>query len=159
MAAMQMMLDVYLTEGTPDEPDTGDWDAICATPSIEGFFSKLFQDVAHMPLPALTNTSEEENTEMRVRTGWYGDRTFGAEVTVIEILESSDFAVRCRWETYGLQGMKVTWQYALDYAGQLGHVAYRHGRLECRFDGETQQEQFARIWQKAMGKTPRFARG
>ena len=154
---MQAMQEVYLIDGAPDEPNTGDWDAICATPSIEGFFSTLFQDVAHAPLPALTNRSEEEDAETRVRTGWYGNQSFGAAVTVVEVMESSDFAVRCRWETHGLPGMKMIWQYALDYAGQLGHVAYRHGRLECRFDGETQQEQFVRVWQKAMGKTPRFA--
>ena len=140
----------------PDEPDTGDWDAICAAPSIEGFFATLFHDVAHASMPALTNTSEEEDAETRVRTGSYGNQDFGAEVTVVEILESSDFAVRCSWETHGLPGMKVTWQYALEYAGQLGHVAYRHRRLECSFDSETDQEQFALVWRKVIGKVPRF---
>ena len=53
--------------------------------------------------------------------------------------------------------MKVIWQYALEYAGQLGHVAYRHRKLECSFDSETDQEQFTLVWQKVIGNAPRFA--
>jgi hypothetical protein len=156
-AAKPVAQDAYMIEGMPDEPGTGDWDAIGASPSIEEFFCTLFLDVTHKPLPDLTSNVEREEDETRVRTGWYGSQAFGAEVEVVQILESSTFAVRCRWETHGLPGMKLTWQYALDYAGQLGHVAYRHRRLVCRFDNEAVRNQFALVWQKAMGKTPVFA--
>jgi hypothetical protein len=33
-----------LKDGAPDEPDTGDWDAICATPRIDDLFAILFKD-------------------------------------------------------------------------------------------------------------------
>ena len=148
---------VYLTEGMPDEPDTGDWDAICAAPSIEGFFRMLFREVTQQPMPDLTDQRYEEKDGERVRISWYGDRSLGIEVSIVEILESSMFDLRCGWETHGLGGIKVTWQYALELAGQLGHVAYRHGRLECRFASEKDQEQFAAVWRKAIGKEPKFA--
>ncbi len=149
---------VILVDGIPDEPDTGNWDAICAQPSVEEFFATLFRDVAQAPLPALTDTTEEEDGETRVQKGWYGDSTFGAEVNVVTILESSMFDTRCRWETYGLPGMKVKWRYFLAYAGQLGHVAYRHDRLECDFDSKADEEKFAMVWQKTIRKAPRFAK-
>ena len=116
----------------------------------------MFQSVTHGPMPALTNTSEVEDSETRVRTGIYGDHDLGVEVTVVEVLESSMFDTRCRWETCGLPGMKVTWEYALEQAGQLGHVAYRHRRLECVFDSESDEAQFAIVWRRTVGKEPRF---
>lgn len=146
-----------LTEGMPDEPDTNDWDAICDSPSIEGFFGALFCDVAGVPMPALTERSEDRDDEAVVHKGRYGDRAFGVEVETVTILESSDFMVRCFWETHGLPGMKVTWRYYLERAGQLGHVAYRHGQLECRFDTEADQARFTGVWEKAIGKIPVFA--
>jgi hypothetical protein len=156
-AGAREVRNLYLTEGIPDEPDTGDWDAICDGPSIEGFFGTLFQAVAGKPMPDLADVSETEDAEARVRTGWYGDRSFGAQVTVTNILESTMFDVRCRWETFGLPGMKATWQYSLAFAGQLGHVAYRHGWLQCRFESPADQARFAEVWRKVIAKEPRFA--
>jgi len=150
---------LVLTDGIPDEPGTGDWDAICKQPSIEGFFATLFRDVAHTALPSLRDQMEEEDEdeEVRVRTGCYGDSDFGVDVKTVQILESSMFDLRCRWETHGLPGMKVMWEYSLEYAGQLGHVAYRHNKLECRFDSPADSKKFAQVWLKAIGKPPRFA--
>jgi hypothetical protein len=68
----------------------------------------------------------------------------------------STFPVYCDWETFGLPGMKVRWEYALEKAGQLGHVAYRHRKLECTFDGWADQQRFAEIWRRHIGKTPVF---
>ena len=32
-----------------------------------------------------------------------------------------------------------------------------HRRLECRFDNQSDQEKFSPVWQKMIGKVPRFA--
>jgi len=60
------------------------------------------------------------------------------------------------WETFGLPGMKVTWEYALEKAGQLGHVAYRHRKLECTFERSSDRQRFAEIWRRHTRKTPVF---
>jgi hypothetical protein len=52
--------------------------------------------------------------------------------------------------------MKVTWEYALEKAGQLGHVAYRHRKLECTFERSSDRQRFAEIWRRHTGKTPVF---
>src|SRR5712691_11786939 len=41
----KVMQHLRLKDGAPDEPDTGDWDAICATPRIGDFFTILFKEV------------------------------------------------------------------------------------------------------------------
>ncbi len=146
------MLRVCLKEGAPDEPDSGDWDAICAAPSISGFFGVLFQEVAHSILPGEVITSETEDFVQQVRTGWRGNRELGTEITVVSCVETTDFPTYCSWETHGLPGMKVRWDYKLEYAGQLGHVAFRHGRLECWFLGTDDQQRFSEIWKKVIGK-------
>ena len=40
------MLQMRLASGAPDEPDTGDWDAICATPGPRTLFATLFYEIA-----------------------------------------------------------------------------------------------------------------
>jgi hypothetical protein len=35
-------------------------------------------------------------------------------------------------------------------------VAYRHRTLECTFEGTADQERFAEIWRRHIGKTPVF---
>lgn len=75
--------------------------------------------------------------------GWRGSKALGAEVTVVNCLETSAFPAYCDWETFGLPGMKVTWEYALEKAGQLGHVAYRHRKLECTFERSSDRQRFA----------------
>src|SRR5258708_13565057 len=146
------MLWVCRQHGGTDEPDTGDWDAICATTSISGFFEILFHEVASFSLPAEVITSEMEDSIQQVRTGWRGNRELGTEIRVVSCVETTDFPTYCSWETHGLPGIKVKCASNLAYAGQLGHVAFRHGRLECWFLGEADQQLFARIWKKIIGK-------
>jgi hypothetical protein len=45
---------------------------------------------------------------------------------------------------------------SLHAVGQLGHVAYRHRKLECSFDGLADQQRFTDIWRPHIGKTPAF---
>ena len=150
------MLHLRLKDGAPDAPDTGDWDAICATPRIGDFFAILFKEVADFDLPAPVIESDGGDAVQRVRIGRRGSETLGAEITVVDCPETSAFPVYCTWETFGLPGMKVKWEYALEKAGQLGHVAYRHRRLECTFDGPADQQRFSEIWRRHIGKAPTF---
>jgi hypothetical protein len=116
----------------------------------------LFKEVANASLLESTVTSETEDSVRRIRTGWSGDRALGLEVTVIECTETTAFPVYCRYETHGLPGMTVKWNYALHYKGQLRHVVHRNGDLECAFDSEADRERFAAVWLRAIGKGPVF---
>jgi hypothetical protein len=140
----------------PTSPITSDWDAICATPRIDDFFALLFKEVAGFNLPDPVIESDNEHSGQHVRIGWRGSEALGAEVTVVNCSETSAFPVYCDWETFGLPGMKVRWEYALEKAGQLGHVAYRHRKLECTFDRSSDLQRFAKIWRRHIGKTPVF---
>jgi hypothetical protein len=150
------MQPLQLKDGAPDEPDTSDWDAICATPRIDDFFSILFKEVADFNLPGQVIESDTEDSVRHIRVGWRGSKSLGAEITVVSCTETSAFPVYCDWETFGLPGMKVSWQYALEKAGQLGHVAYRHRKLVCMFETSTDRQRFVEIWRRHIGKTPVF---
>ena len=150
------MLHLRLQSGAPDEPDTSDWDAICATPSVEGFFATLFHEVANFGLPAAVIVSEEEDDIRKIQKGLRGSQALGVEITVITCTETSDLPTLCTYETRGLPGMKVKWNYKLDYAGQLGHVAFRHASLECTFDSAAEQQRFADVWRRVIGKEAVF---
>ncbi len=150
------MLHLRLQDGAPDAPDSGDWDAICSTPSPDTFFFRLFHEVTQFSLPAANIISDEADDIRQVQIGWRGSRELGVEITVVTCTETSDLPVHCTWQTHGLRGMQIKWHYALDYAGQLGHVAFRHLELECSFDGPAPQQRFAAIWREVIGKEPIF---
>jgi hypothetical protein len=152
----QAMQWLRLMGGLPDEPNTGDWDAICAMPGIDDFFAILFKEIADFDLPEAVIESDTEDSVRHVRVGWRGNKGLGAQIIVVNCTETSAFPVYCDWETFGLPGIKVRWEYALEKAGQLGHVAYRHGKLECTFDRPSDQQRFADIWQRHIGKIPVF---
>jgi hypothetical protein len=149
------MLKMQLSSGAPDEPDTGDWDAICATPGPRWLFAALFCEIA-AGLPEQSPTEVSEDETHRVHTIWFGSDAFGVRVTEIQSPETTAFPMFCTWETFGLPGMKVIWSYSLEYAGQLGYAAFRHGNLVCNFDSSTDEQRFAEIWQRVIGKTPKF---
>jgi len=112
--------------------------------------------VADFTLPAPVSESDTEDSVRHVRVGWRVSKVLGAEITVVNCTETSAFPVYRDWETFGLPGMKVKWEYALEKAGQLGHVAYRHGKLECTFESPDDQQRFAEIWRRHIGKMPVF---
>jgi len=145
-----------LKDGAPDAPDTGDWDAICSTPSPDTFFCRLFHEMAQFSLPAAIVISDEADDIRQVQIGWRGSLELGVEIKVVTCTETTDLPVYCTWQTHGLPGMKIKWHYALEYAGQLGHVAFRHIDLECTFDGPISQTRFAEIWRRVIGKEPLF---
>lgn len=150
------MLHFRLKDGAPDAPDTGDWDAICSTPSPDGFFSQLFREVSGAGLPEAKVVSDEADDTHRLQIDWRGSPELGTEIRVVTCTETSDFPVYCTWETHGLPGMQVKWNYALEYAGQLGHTAFRHVNLECTFDGPGDQQRFVAVWRTVIGKEPQF---
>ena len=147
---------VVMKEGVPDDPDEDDLDAICHGPRPQLFFAMLFKEVANTPLPPLATTSSEEDDVRRVETGWAGNQELGLEVTVVTCTETTAYPVYCYFRTHGLPGMTVKWNYALHYKGQLGHVIYRHGSVECTFDQDVDRERFAAVWRRAIGKDPVF---
>jgi hypothetical protein len=151
------MLQLRLTEGAPDQPDAGDWDAICDTPGPRQVFDALFQDLVGRGLPAETSHSVSEDDTHRVHTIWCGTDKLGLKVTEIESPETSALPMYCTWQTFGLPGMSIVWNYSLEYAGQLGYVAFRHGRLECSFGSDADLQRFVGLYQAAIGKTPVFA--
>src|SRR5262249_48372360 len=125
---------VRLTAGAPDEPDSSDWDALCAgNPSPQQLFVALFDRIAR-GLPDQQPISLNEDHTHRVHTIWFGDHRYGIKVTEIASVETTDFPMGCTWETFGLPGMTVVWRFALAYAGQLGHCAFRQRELVCDFD-------------------------
>jgi hypothetical protein len=150
------MLHVRLKSGAPDEHSTGDWNAICATPSISGFFEILFHEVAGISLSGEVIASDTEDDIRRTQTGWRGSGELGVEIKVVSCTETTDLPTYCWWETHGLPGMKIKWEYQLEYAGQLGHVAFRHGALDCEFATAADQQRFAAIWKQEIGKEPVF---
>src|SRR2546427_13207901 len=114
------MLHVRLQSGAPDEPDTSDWDAICATPSVEGFFLTLFHEVANFGLPAAVIVSGGEDDIRKIQKGLRGSQALGVEITVITCTGTSDLPTVCAFEARGLAGMNVKGDYKRDYAGQHG---------------------------------------
>ncbi len=144
-----------LISGTPDEPDTGDWDAICATPGPKNLFAALFLELA-AGLPARSPAEVSEDDTHRVHVIWFGNDAFGVLVTETASAETTAFPMSCTWETFGLPGMKVIWSYSLEHAGQLGYTAFRHGRLLCDFESAADERRFADIWQRVIGKAPEF---
>jgi hypothetical protein len=149
------MLKMQLSSGAPDEPDTGDWDAISATPGPRRLFAALFREIA-AGLPEQSPAEVSEDETHRVHTIWFGSDAFGVRVTEIQSPETTAFDMFCTWETFGLPGMKVIWSYSLEYAGQLGYAAFRHGNLVCNFDSSAEEHHFSEVWQRVIGKTPKF---
>jgi hypothetical protein len=172
------MFQILLVSGAPDEPSTGDWDALCDTPGPNTLIAALFRDLAAgtprrlerakrrlfasllgKPVPGLPGRSSAETSEddtHRVHTIWLGGEAFGARVTETQSVVSTMFPMYCQWETFGLPGTKLIWDFKLDYAGQLGYAAFRHDRLVCTFKSAADQRSFAEIWQRVLGKTPGF---
>jgi len=147
---------MLLTDGAPEEPDTGDWDALCATPGPQQVLAALFQELGHIGLPRSTSTEVNEDETHRIHTIWLGTNMLGVKVTEIESPQTTAFFMYCTWETFGLVGMKLIWKFKLDRAGQLGYCAFRHEKLECAFDTVEDQQRFSEISQRIIGKVPIF---
>jgi hypothetical protein len=123
---------MILTGGGPDEPDTGDWDAICSTPGPRQIFAALFEALAPPGMPARTTTEVSEDETHRLHTIWLGTNALGVKVTEVESPETTAFPMHCTWETFGLRGTKVIWKYSLEKAGQRCSLKVRLRRPQRR---------------------------
>jgi hypothetical protein len=173
------MLPVALIEGAPDEPDTGDRDALCSTPGPNQFIETLFVEVASFALPRampirptgvgatwtrvkqvvlsrLGHAVPDQSADIVTHRWRRGSEARGVDIWERECTETTAFPMDCYWETHGLPGMDVRWNFSLEHAGQLGFAAYRHGRLICVFDDPTDQYRFAEVRRNDFGRTPRF---
>ncbi len=147
---------MLLTNGAPDEPYSGDWDAICSTPGPRQVFAALFEELAPDGMLARTTAEATEDETHRLHTIWLGTNALGVKVTEVESSETTAFLMYCIWETFGLKGMKVIWKYSPEKAGQLGYSAFRNGALKCSFDSPVDQQRFTEIRRRTIGKIPVF---
>ena len=99
--------------------------------------------------------SKTESTEdfagFSVRRGLSGTSQIGYKWTERFPLETSDASVQVETDTHGLPGIEIVWTFRLRYAGQLGHCAFRHGRLEVRFATEDAKARFEESWAAVFG--------
>lgn len=146
-----------LSGGIPPEPDTSDWDAVCAGPHVERFLAALLRELAGVEWGAAQITREVEDDEWRLQEAWHGSETCMFEVRVHTCRATSDIPVACVWRTRGVPGMELLWEYGLEKAGQLGHCAYRHGRLKCRFEDAAAQMAFENAWRQVIGTQPHWS--
>jgi hypothetical protein len=149
------MLEMQLVSGAPDEPATGDWDALGDTPGPHRLFEALFRELAAGLPDQASHETRTDDTD-RVHDIWLGSAALGVRVTETESVESTMFPMSCRWETFGLPGMKLIWDYKLDHAGQLGYAAFRHVKLVCRFDRPADARRLAEVWQRVYARAPEF---
>jgi len=150
------MARLLLTGGAPDEPATSDWDAICSRPGPTQLFDALFRALVGCGLPAQARTESSKDDAIKGGTVWLGDERLGVKVVEARSAETTAVPMRCRWRTFGLPGMTIVWDFSLEYAGQLGYVAFRHKRLECEFDSPASQQTFMDIYRQAIGKDAIF---
>lgn len=147
-----------VAEGLPDEPDASDWDAVCSIPGPGSFFAKLFASLAdasvHKSTAVIESSTQDDDWE--ISKGFCGQKDVGLRFQELRCLETSDVDMRCVWETYGLPGVQVRWEFFLEKAGQLGFAAFRHKTLQVNFRDDTAQAAFVEIWQEVFNRTPVF---
>lgn len=145
---------LVLVEGIPDEPDPRDWEEIASFPTPLDFFNELFVSLCNIDTRKGRITEETKIPgDMRIVRGFQGAESVGFQWVEEECLETSMFPVHVEYDTYGLPSMEIRWRYRREYAGQLGHVAFRHSSLMARFDNEEALAQFQTIWCTVFGKT------
>lgn len=152
----ELRRELVLVGGIPDEPDHSDVDAICSSPGPNSLFQELYLTLRG---PVLTPWEhlEEERTEdeLNIRA-WSGTRTVGLEWLERKCLETSFVPVNIECITHGLPGMELRWHFALEYAGQLGHTAFRHQSLTARFENQQAYQRFSEVWRKVFARDPVF---
>ena len=147
-----------VAEGLPDEPDASDADAICTVPGPRTFFDRLFASLAEPGVDRsnLVIESSTRDDEWEITKGYRGRRDVGLRFSEVRCTETSSVNMRCFWETYGLPGVQVRWEFFLEKAGQLGFAAFHHQTLEVNFRDDTAQALFVEIWEQVFNRTPVF---
>lgn len=150
------MRTVRLIAGGPDEPDTGDWNAICSAPGPQQVFAAACRVITGEALPDQTSIDSEQDDAHRVHTIWLGTPARGVKVMEIESVQSSAFPMICTWESHGWPGIKLVWQYKLEKAGQLGYSAFRHMWLEASIETDGDLQKFIDAYEQVIGRQPVF---
>lgn len=154
------MMGEYLTvvEGLPNEPDADDENTVCGLPGPGSFFDMLFASLANSSVdrsaPIIENLTHDDYWE--ITKGFCGQEDIGLRFEELRSRETSAIDMRCVWETYGLPGLQVRWEFFLRKAGQFGFAAFRHKTLRVNFRDHAAQALFVEIWQKVFSTTPVF---
>jgi hypothetical protein len=148
--------ELILVGGIPDEPLHSDVDAICSSPGPTAFFKELYSSVGGSALTAFERLGEERTEDYLKIRAWSGTPTVGLEWLEEKCLETSLIPVSIECITHGLPAMKVRWNFMLEYAGQLGHAAFRHLSLIAQFENERALKEFHEVWSKVFKRKPVF---
>jgi hypothetical protein len=144
--------------GLPDEPDTSDMDALCGVPGPGSFFDRLFASLADASVdrsnPVIESLTQDDDWE--ITKGFCGRKDVGLRFEELRHRETSYMNMKLVWETYGLPGVQVRWEFYLKKAGQLGFAAFRHKTLQVSFRDDTAQALFVEIWEQVFNRTPVF---
>jgi hypothetical protein len=144
--------------GLPDEPDTSDVDALCGGRGPGSFFDRLFASLADARVdrsnPVIESSTQDDDWEHT--KGFCGRKDIGLRFEELRHRETSSVNMRLAWETYGLPGVQVRWEFDLEKAGQLGFAAFRHKTLQVSFRDDTAQALFVEIWEQVFNRTPVF---
>lgn len=145
--------------GLPDEPDSSDADAACSVPGPASFFEGLFGALAGVSVHKSTAVVESstKDDDWETTKGYCGRKDVGLRFEELRCLETSDVAMRCAWETYGLPGIQVRWEFFLEKVGQLGFAAFRNKNLQVDIQDERGRAAFVVTWQRVFDRAPVFS--
>ena len=151
---------LVLTGGFPPEPGTG-WEELAATPGPLSLLDAVFAEFARVNVNDMARREEDaaahEGDGRQTRVFIFEKDGAGYRIEESRSLETSALPAECTLETYGLQELTIHWTYALEQAGQLGHVAYRHGRFEAQCGTAAARGRLEDIWQRVYGHPPAFS--
>lgn len=148
--------ELTLVGGFPEEPLHSDVDAICSAPGPTSFFKELYRSICGGELPALKIEKEDRTDDALKIRAWSGTPALGLEWLEEKCLETSSIPVSIECITHGLPAMKVRWRFMLEYAGQLGHAAFRHLSLVAEFENDRALRDFQEVWSKVFNREPLF---
>jgi len=146
---------MVLTGGFPREPEHGNWDEIASVPGPPRFFEALFREVAaDFTWSGSVELDRVRDDELETRTFLCGTVGLGCRVTEQVVLVSSDFPISVAVVTHGLEGLKIHWDFAIPYQGQLGHCGFRHRWLSVTYADPKALARFEAAWRTVFGHAP-----
>jgi hypothetical protein len=142
----------------PDEPDTFDMNALCSVAGPGSFFDGLFASVIDAAVDRSSPVIESvtRDVDWEITKGFCGGADVGLRFQEFRHRETSSVDMRLAWETYGLPGVQVRWEFYLEKAGQLGFAAFRHKTLQVNFRDDAAQARFVEIWERVFNRKPVF---
>lgn len=143
--------------GLPDEPD--DLDEVAKFPGPTRFLNALFEALLGRTLgPAVVEREDEVPREVRTAEGRCGDERAGLRFAERTCLETSSIPMHCVWESYGLPGVELRWEFALDKVNVAGFCGFRNRTLRVRFPDEPARRVFEQVWEKVFARRAVFGR-